>query len=201
VVLLEHEPWPEGLARPEELLHPEEGRWLFFDLETLRGAREVGGWGNIREMGLALGVVLDGETGVFRTYFEDDAEELVEDLLAADRVVGFNVDRFDLTVLEAYVGRKVRQVRTLDLLAEVRSRLGFRLSLAHLAKETIGEGKSADGLQSLAWVAEGRFDLVEKYCRDDVRITAALWAHGRQEGYVVFRSKRTGQRARLPVAW
>ena len=201
VVLLEHEPWPEGLARPEELLHPEEGRWLFFDLETLRGAREVGGWGNIRDMGLALGVVLDGETGVFRTYFEDDAEELVEDLLAADRVVGFNVDRFDLTVLEAYVGRRVRQVRTLDLLAEVRSRLGFRLSLAHLAKETIGEGKSADGLQSLAWVAEGRLDLVEKYCRDDVRITAALWAHGRQEGYVVFRSKRTGQRARLPVAW
>jgi len=201
VVLLEDEPWPEGLARPAELLHPEEGRWLFFDLETLRGARDVGGWGNVREMGLALGVVLDGETGAFRTYFEEDAEELVEDLLAADRVVGFNVDRFDLAVLEAYAGDRVRRVRTLDLLSEVRARLGFRLSLAHLAKETIGEGKSADGLQSLAWVAEGRFDLVERYCRDDVRITAALWAHGRQEGYVVFRSKRTGQRARLPVAW
>ncbi len=200
-VLLEHEPWPGGLARPAELLHPEEGRWLFFDLETLRGARDVGGWGNIREMGLALGVVLDGETGLFRTYFEADAGDLVEDLLAADRVVGFNVDRFDLVVLEAYAGARVHRVRTLDLLAEVRRRLGFRLSLAHLARETLGAGKSADGLQSLAWVAEGRFDLVEKYCRDDVRITAALWAHGRQEGYVVFRSKRTGERVRLPVSW
>jgi DEAD/DEAH box helicase domain-containing protein len=194
------EDWPDGLPLPAELLRPAEGRWVFFDLETLRGADEVGGWDRIREMGLALAVTLDATTGLFTTWFERDADALAELLLAADRVVGFNLDRFDLTVLEAYAGPRIRQVRSLDLLTLVHQRLGFRVSLGHLAQETLGAPKLADGLQSLAWVREGRFDLVEPYCRADVRLTAALWAHGRARGHVLFRN-REGLRGKIPVGW
>jgi DEAD/DEAH box helicase domain-containing protein len=200
VVGLDEAGWSWDFPGPGDLLAPGEGRWLFFDVETLRGADEVGGWGNIRDMGLALAVVLDGATGEFRTYFEQESENLVEDLLRADRVVGFNQDRFDLTVLAAYAGDKVRRVRSFDLLTALYKRLGFRLSLSHLAQETLGAPKLGDGLQSLRWVKEGRLDLVEKYCRHDVLLTAALWAHGRSRGYVVFRD-RTGLRGRIPVKW
>lgn len=192
--------WPEGLPLPGELLSPEEGRWLFFDLETLRSAEDVGGWGKISKMGCALGVVLDTATGELRTYFEEDVPRLVDDLLAADRVVGFNSERFDLTVLEGYEGRRVYEAKSLDLLAKIKARVGRRFSLSSLAKETLGEDKSASGLQSLAWVKQGRFDLIEKYCRDDVVITTALWAYGRRNGYVLFRSKQ-GVVGRIPVDW
>ena len=192
--------WPAGLPLPADLLKADEGRWIFFDLETLRGADEVGGWDRIRDMGLALAVTLDAATGLFSTWFERDADALADRLLGADRVVGFNLDRFDLTVLEAYAGPRIRQVRSLDLLTLIYRRLGFRVGLGHLAQETLGAPKLADGLQSLAWVREGRLDLVEPYCRADVRLTAALWAHGRVRGHVLFRN-REGLRGKVPVGW
>ncbi|MBP7147674.1 MAG: DEAD/DEAH box helicase [Acidobacteria bacterium] len=199
-VTLESLGWPAALPLPRSLLSEQEGRWLFFDVETLRGADDVGGWNRIRDMGLALGVVLDARTSVFRTYHEDDVDELVDDLCEADRVVGFNLDRFDIAVLGGYAGRRVRKIRTLDLMTCVCGRMPFRLSLAHLCGETLGVQKSADGLQSLRWVREGRFDLIERYCRDDVLLTAALWAHGRSRGFVLFKN-REGLRGRLPVSW
>ncbi|HET9766438.1 MAG TPA: hypothetical protein VFS60_06305, partial [Thermoanaerobaculia bacterium] len=89
---------------------------------------------------------------------------------------------------------------TLDLLEDVHRALGFRLRLDHLARETLGNGKSADGLQSLAWVREGRLDLVEAYCRHDVEVLRDLYLFGRREGYVVWRD-RDERRMRLPVRW
>lgn len=192
--------WFDGVPLPGALLRAGEERLLFFDLETLRSADDVGGWGKIKEMGLALGVTLDAATGAFRTYREAEVGALVDDLAAADRVVGFNLDRFDLTVLTGYVPDAAQRIKTIDLLTLVYQRLGFRLSLGHIAEETLGAKKSGDGLQSLQWVKEGRFDLIEPYCRDDVKLTAAVWAHGRALGHVIFKSK-DGHRGKLPVVW
>ncbi len=197
---LEDHPWPEGVPSLGELLGPDEGRWLFFDIETLRSAEDVGGWGKIDRMGCALAVCLDARSGELRSYFESDVSRLVDELLAADRVVGFNSERFDLTVLEGYEGSRVRGVCSLDLLAEIKQRVGRRFSLAHLAEQTLGASKTADGLQSLEWVKQGRYDLIEKYCRADVALTAALWAYGRHHGYLLCRS-RDGHLGRVPVRW
>ncbi len=180
---------------------PEAGeRDLFFDLETLRSAAEVGGWHRAEEMGLALACVYDRGRDRWRTYREAEARDLIIDLLSARRVVGFNVRRFDYRVLQGYADADFSRVATLDLLDEVYATLGFRLSLAHLAEETLGEGKSADGLQSLAWVKEGRWDLIEAYCRRDVEVTLRLYEYGRQHGHLLFRD-RSGRRLRLPVSW
>jgi DEAD/DEAH box helicase domain-containing protein len=103
-------------------------------------------------------------------------------------------------VLSGYADADFSRVPTLDLLEQVHRALGFRLSLAHLAQETLGVGKSADGLQSLEWVREGRWDLVEAYCRRDVEVTFRLWDHGRRHGHLLFRD-REGHRLRLPVNW
>jgi len=77
------------------------GTVLIFDLETQRSAEEVGGWQHADRMGLALAVVYDVGRNVFRTYYEADVDRLLLDLALADRVVGFNIDRFDLAVLSA----------------------------------------------------------------------------------------------------
>jgi len=174
---------------------------LAFDLETLRSAQEVGGWGKIRDMGLALAVVEDLATGEARVYREEQVERLVIDLLSADRVVGFNVKRFDYQVLEAYAGvGTFRRVPTLDLLEEIHRFLGFRVKLAAVSQATLGTSKSADGLQSLEWVRQGRLDLVEQYCRQDVKVTADLYRFGGRHGYLLYPDKED-RYLRVPVSW
>ena len=61
------------------------------------------------------------------------------------------------------------------------------MRLGHLAEATLGEGKSADGMQSLQWFKEGRLDLIEKYCRKDVEITRRLYEFGHNKGYILYR--------------
>jgi DEAD/DEAH box helicase domain-containing protein len=173
---------------------------LFFDLETLRSASDVGGWERAADMGLALGVVYDRGRDRWRTYRENEAKELIIDLLSAPRVIGFNVKRFDYAVLTGYADADFGRVTTLDLLEEIHGILGFRLSLAHLAEATLGVAKTGDGLQSLAWVREGRWDLVEAYCRRDVEITRKLFDFGREHGHLLFHD-RDGRSLRLPVSW
>jgi DEAD/DEAH box helicase domain-containing protein len=176
------------------------GRLLYFDLETLRSAEEVGGWENIAKMGMSVGVVYEEGTGEFRTYREPEVEKLLLDLVTADQVVGFNIDRFDLAVLSGYTSWDLGKIRTLDMLRSVYAKLGFRLKLDALAEATLGERKSTDGLQALAWVKEGRFDLIEQYCRKDVEVTRGLHRFGVSHHFVLYHD-REGRKVRLPVDW
>jgi DEAD/DEAH box helicase domain-containing protein len=204
-------PVPDGDgATPVPVAAPAEGRAaeggetgeriLVFDLETQRGADEVGGWGRIDRMGLAVAVVYDISQDLYSSYFETDVDRLLLDLVMADVVVGFNVDRFDLRVLSAYTRWDLRRIHTFDLLADIHRTLGFRLSLDHLARENLGMAKSADGLQSLRWWREGKIREVEEYCRRDVEVTWRLYSLGVERGWLVYRD-RDGRRVRLPVSW
>jgi DEAD/DEAH box helicase domain-containing protein len=86
------------------------------------------------------------------------------------------------------------------MLDAIHKRIGFRLKLDHLATETLGARKSADGLQSLQWWKEGRIDEIERYCRQDVALLRDLLAHAETHGHLVFRT-RAGERVRLPAPW
>ena len=180
-------------TRDLDLLQP---RIVTFDLETKLSAAQVGGWGRIERMRLALAVTHDASTDTFTTYREDDVDTLIDNLLQADLVVGYNVERFDYRVLSAYTHKRLSRIATFDMLLKLHTRLGFRLSLGGLAQATLDAGKSADGLQSLAWVAQGRYDLVERYCRMDVQLTRDLFYYALQHGYLIF--ERKGLRFRTP---
>jgi DEAD/DEAH box helicase domain-containing protein len=176
------------------------GRVVVMDLETQRGAADVGGWSNTHRMGLALAVSYDVEREAYRTYYEADVDRLLLDLVMADRVVGFNIDRFDLAVLSGYTDWDLSRIRTLDLLGEIYSRLGFRISLNHLAEENLGESKAGSGLQSLEWWKQGRIDLIEQYCKKDVEVTRRLYELGHAQKYLLYRNK-DGERVRVPATW
>jgi DEAD/DEAH box helicase domain-containing protein len=174
---------------------------VLFDLETIRGSAELGGWHKIHQMRVATGAVLHLQEGRMETFGEDRVDELIARLEAAELVVGFNVKRFDYEVLGAYTGIDYRRkLPTLDLWEEVRRRLGFRLGLNHLVEATLGARKTADGLQSLEWVKQGRMDLVEAYCRHDVELLRDLYLFGRRMGYVLYRDKEKNT-LKLPVEW
>jgi DEAD/DEAH box helicase domain-containing protein len=199
---LAQQPLPEEPAAPAAGTKeaPDTGRTLVLDLETQRSAEEVGGWANINRMGLALAVAYDVGHGVYRTYYEADASRLLLDLVMADRVVGFNIDRFDLQVLSAYTEWDLGRIRTLDMLSIIHRQLGFRISLAHLAEANLGEAKAGDGLQSLEWWKQGRIDLIERYCKKDVELTWRLYELGRSQGFLLYRN-RDDHVVRVPVRW
>ncbi len=191
-----------GDGRGGQGVRVREPRTVLFDLETLRSATEVGGWGHAHRMGVAVGVVCHLEEGRFEVFPEPQVRALIETLKAASLVIGFNIRRFDYRVLSGYTGEDyARLLPTLDLLEDVHSRLGFRVGMGHLALETLGMPKSADGLQSLEWVRQGRLDLVEQYCRKDVEILRDLYLHGRREGFLLYRDRRRDVRLKLRVKW
>ena len=177
-----------------------ESRIQYFDLETQKSADDVGGWGNIHKMKLAVGVVWDSIDQDYFVYEEKDAKTLVEKLRTADLVIGFNVIGFDYTVLQPYSDFDLQEINTFDMLVDVKKLLNFRLSLNHLAQHTLNAKKSADGLMSLQWYKEGKIAKIIHYCKQDVEITRDLYLYGEEHGYVNYQS-RSGNPLQLEVNW
>ena len=177
-----------------------EQRVLYFDLETQKSAEDVGGWGNIHDMKLAVGVVWDSCEQEYFSYQENTALQLVEKLQTADLVVGFNVKKFDYGVLQPYADFDLDEITTFDMLIDINKKLGHRLSLNHLAENTLNAKKSADGLVSLQWYKEGEIDKIIKYCKQDVEITRDLFLYGESHGYVKY-CTRSGKVKDLTVDW
>jgi DEAD/DEAH box helicase domain-containing protein len=175
-------------------------RFGVLDLETQRSAAEVGGWHQAHRMGLSCAVLYDSGRKALTDFHEHQAADLLRRLQALDLIIGFNIKRFDYRVLSGYLDWDFERLPTLDMLDSVHRRLGFRLSLDHLARMTLGVKKAADGLQALQWWREGRMDELLKYCRQDVLMTRDLFLFGRNRGYLLF-ADRSGRKARVPVDW
>ncbi|WP_246052221.1 DEAD/DEAH box helicase [Desulfobotulus mexicanus] len=174
------------------------GRYLVLDLETRRSAAEVGGWHRADRMEVSCVVVYDSFVDDCITFLAEDVDELIFLLKEADLVVGFNILRFDYRVLSGYTDFDFSSLPTMDLLVKVHERLGYRLSLDHLGRETLGAQKSADGLLALQWWKEGRLKEIIDYCRQDVLLTRDLYLYGVTKGFLLFRNK-AGHGVRLPV--
>jgi DEAD/DEAH box helicase domain-containing protein len=175
---------------------------IYLDAETQRIADEVqGGWDNIRAFGLSVAVTWDAADG-FREWYEADAGRLIGDLRSFDRLVTFNGLRFDLEVLSAYGDVRELRGKSLDLLQDLKRRLGFRVSLQNLSQATLGRSKIASGLEAVKWWRSGDPALrqrVAEYCRQDVEILRDIVAFGRREGFVKVPSQ--GRDLTVYVAW
>ncbi|MFC1817386.1 Zn-binding domain-containing protein, partial [Thermodesulfobacteriota bacterium] len=170
------------------------------DIETQRSFQEVGGWHRADLMKVSCAVLYDSKDDLFHEFLEDRVQDLIERLNRFDTVIGFNIRRFDYLVLKGYADIDFRQIPTLDILDEIYKHLGYRLSLDHLARVTLGIQKSADGLQALKWWKQGKIREIIKYCKKDVAITRDLFRYGRKNGYLLFNNK-AGQMVRVPVKW
>ncbi len=175
---------------------------FIFDLETKRLAQEVGGWNHIDRLGLSAAVLFDIESDTYLHFTEDQSQSLVDTILNADRMIGFNIIRFDYAVLKPYglAMSSSLMEKTTDLLQDIYQALGFRVSLDNLASASMQTRKSADGLQAVAWYKEGKIEDVLKYCEIDVAVTKQLWEFGKENGCVYFLD-RNGRRRSVNVNW
>ncbi|MEW5733214.1 MAG: DEAD/DEAH box helicase [Thermodesulfobacteriota bacterium] len=179
---------------------PRPGRYGVLDIETRRGADEVGGWHKASDMGVSVAVLYDSGPGSFTPFFEHEVPALVEQLRKLDLVIGFNILRFDYAVLSGLSDFAFHRLPTLDMLREIHQTLGYRLSLDSLAKATLDSRKTADGLTALRWWKEQRITELISYCTADVAITRDLYLYGREHGHLLFTNK-AGHKVRVPVKW
>jgi DEAD/DEAH box helicase domain-containing protein len=173
---------------------------IIFDLETQLSPEEVGGWKNIPDMLMAVGVVMEAESGKYRIFYDNDTDALIRLLKKAKLVVGFNLNRFDYKVLSHYGLNDTSDIETLDLLEEIERTIGFRLKLDNLCQATLNAQKSASGEKSLEWVKAGKLDLVTEYCQTDVKLTRDLYLFGKKNGYIFFKDKN-GVKQKINVEW
>src|ERR1700733_810349 len=122
---------------------------VYFDLETQKTANDVGGWDKKRDMGMSIGVTFSTALGEYQIYSENRVNDLVQQLLRADLVIGFNLVNFDYQVLMGYTILDLpHQLQTLDLLVEVEKSAGMKPKLDNLALSTLGVGKTGIGVDA-----------------------------------------------------
>jgi DEAD/DEAH box helicase domain-containing protein len=173
---------------------------VVFDLETQRSFDEVGGRSQLHRLGVSVGVAYRYDTDEFLTFTEDTIGELIELLSKADLVVGYNIKGFDYEVLRGYTDIDLQQLPTFDMMYDLEDRLGFRPKLESVATPSLGEGKSADGLQALEWWRQGEVDKIVEYCREDVRVTRDLYDFGKRNRCVLV-SRFGGKPRQVDVEW
>ena len=174
---------------------------LVLDLETQKEFSEVEGR-KPELLGVSLVGVYSYEADRYDAYLEADlGSKLGPRLQATELLIGFNIRRFDLPVLQPYLSYPVTTLPVLDIMEDVVKNLGHRLSLESLSQGTLGRGKSGSGLDALKWFKEGKFDLIAKYCLDDVKLTKELYDYGRAHGRLFATSKFGGDKLQIPVFW
>lgn len=173
---------------------------VYFDLETQKSAEEVGGWGNIRDMKMSVGVTYSTEKGDYSIYAEKDVDDLLVELQRADLVVGFNHIGFDYEVLHHYTILDLTQLPSLDMLVELKQTLQHRLALDDIAAATLGVEKTAEGLQAIKWFKENKLFEIAEYCCFDVKITKMVYEYGAEFRQLFFKD-RFGKMQTVPVSW
>ncbi len=161
------------------------------DVETQKTFDEVGGYFP-EKLGVSfVGACIrdSGGQGEMRSFFEKDLPLLFEVIEQADLLIGFNIIGFDLPVLSHYFSGDTNQLPVLDLLARIKDSAGHRISLDAVAKETLGTGKTGDGLDAIKYYKTQNWAALEKYCLQDVVVTRDLYDFGLRNGKVKFRNK------------
>jgi len=173
---------------------------VVFDLETQKSFDEVGGRSQLHKLGVSVGVAYRYDRDEFLVVMEDEIDRLIELLLEADLVIGYNVKGFDYHVLRGYSDEDLQKLPTLDLMKDLEERLGFRPKLDSVVVPTLGGGKSADGLQALEWWRNGEIEKIIEYCREDVRVTRDLYDFGKRNKCVLV-ARFGGNPRKVEVDW
>lgn len=160
-------------------------REIYLDVETQKLAHEVpGGWMNIRAFGLAVAVTWDEEHG-FRVWFEPDAPRLIAELESFDRIITFNGERFDFSVLSRYGPVGKLYFKSLDIHSDLTRKLGHRMAFDALVRATLGQSKSGRGEDAVRWWRAGQTEKVVAYCQRDVELLREIVRFARERGYVL----------------
>lgn len=160
---------------------------IVFDIETQNSFAEVEN--DFKKLKISCVSIYSYQTDSYQSFTENELPKLWPILERADRIIGYNSEHFDLPILHNYYLGKLDQIPHLDIMKEVKEKIGFRLKLDDLAQATLDDvKKSADGLQAIRWWKEGKIDEIKKYCEQDVKITKEIYDFGRANRQLFYKN-------------
>lgn len=170
---------------------------IFFDLETQNGFGENR---DFESLGMSVGVIFKNKTNEYKSFMENNINELINELFSSSLVIGFNLLSFDYKVLKPYTEKNLSLLPTLDMLKEINKTLGFRISLNNLARANLKKEKKGSGLDAIKWWKEGNFEKLIEYCKHDVQITKEIYELGQKQEFLYF-TERGGGVKQFDVKW
>jgi DEAD/DEAH box helicase domain-containing protein len=171
-------------------------RKIFFDIETSNIFSDVGKADPVL-LDLSVVGIYDSDDNQYRTFLEKDLPSLWPILEKTDLLIGFNSEHFDIPLLNKYYPGELTQIRSLDILKEIKSSYGRRMKLEQIAEATLGTNKTGDGLIASRWWKEGEFQKVIDYCLEDVKITKQIYDFALENRHLKF--KEGGQIITIPL--
>lgn len=156
-------------------------RKITFDIETTNTFAEADS-SDPADLDLAVVCIHDSEDDAYLHYFKETLHELWPRIEAADMLIGFNSNHFDVPLLNKYYAGDLTNIKSLDILEKVYASLGRRIKLDHIAQATLGEAKSGNGLESLVWWRNGEIQKVVDYCIQDVKVTKGVYDYAMKHG-------------------
>ncbi len=169
---------------------------VVFDLETKYSFRE---YDEPKNLGVSVAAVYDYGSLKGRVFLEEELNHLFKILENASCIVGFNINNFDLPVLQAYYPGKISYFSTLDILEDIKNKIGKRLALNDVVYATLGKRKSGHGLMAIDYYKEGKIEELKKYCLDDVFLTKELFDYGIEYGEIYYLDEKGKQT--IKVSW
>lgn len=174
-------------------------RYIIFDLETQNTFQDVGSNDPV-DLDISVATVYDSETAVYTTVTIDEIDTLWPIIEQADALVGYNSNHFDIPLLNKYYPGDLTQIKSIDILEDIKKSLGRRLRLDSVAQATVGAKKSADGLQAVRWWREGNIQDIKKYCEQDVRVTKKVFDYAMKNEKILFKDGYRKQEVPLDIA-
>ncbi len=158
-------------------------RYVVFDIETQNIFQDVGS-NDPTALDISVVSVYDSAEDTYTSVTIDDLGPIWPIIERADALVGYNSDHFDVPLLNKYYPGDLLQIKSIDILADIKASFGRRVRLDDVAKATIGAKKNADGLQAVRWWREGKVKEIIKYCEQDVKVTKDIFDYARTHGHV-----------------
>lgn len=169
---------------------------VVLDIETKFTFRE---YDDPKKLGVTTVGLYDYRDRQAKVFVEEELPRLFPLLEASSYIIGFNVNSFDLPVLQGYYPGKLSHFPTFDILDDVRFKIGRRLSLNDLLFATLGKKKTGHGLQAIEFYKEGRWEDLKRYCLDDVMLTKELFEFGAEKGEVMYLNEKG--KVSISVEW
>lgn len=173
-------------------------RKIVFDIETVNTFQDVGSNDPV-DLDISLLAVHDSETNDYYSFTVEELPTLWPIMEKADLLIGFNLDHFDVPLLNKYYHGDLTKIKSVDIMKELQKVLGRRISLQAVAEATLGKGKSGHGLDAITWWRNGEIEKVRKYCIDDVKVTKDVYEYALKNAKLKYKDKYTGELEEVPL--
>lgn len=168
--------------------------YLVFDIETTEGV----GPGELTDMDISVVSIYNSKDKSMESFLVEDFGRMWKLFEQTDIIVGYNIDHFDIPILNKYYSGDLTQIKSIDILTSIKDSFGRRVKLDDVAKATLGTNKTSHGLQAVEWWKEGKIKEIIEYCEADVRITRDVFEFAKENGFLKLKDF-TGEIVRIPI--